>query len=67
MIGVRFVTVHYLLDAIKVETAARWSLEDLMYVKKADDLHRPRSWIFESLIPIPAAVVAAPIRKLWPE
>ena len=61
---VQFFTVPYSFNAIKVETAARWSLEDL---RKADDLHRPSSWIFESLIPIPAAVVAAPIRKLWPE
>ena len=38
----------------------------LMYPLKADDFHRPRVWIRESLRPALAAAVAAPILKLWP-
>ena len=37
-----------------------------MYLRYADDLHRPRVWIKESGSPTCAAAVAAPIRKLCP-
>lgn len=37
-----------------------------MYWMKAVLCHRPRVWIVESSIPAAAAVVAAPILKLWP-
>ena len=37
-----------------------------MYWRKAALCHLPRVWIVESSIPAAAAVVAAPILKLWP-
>ena len=37
------------------------------YDKYAELFQRPRVWIVESSTPLAAAVVAAPMRKLWPE
>ena len=37
-----------------------------MYSRYADDFHQPIVWIIDSLTPALAAVVAAPILKLWP-
>ena len=37
-----------------------------MYSEKAEDRHWPNVCIRESLRPAIAAVVAAPIQKLWP-
>ena len=37
-----------------------------MYCRNAALCHLPSVWIVESAIPTIAAVVAAPIRKLWP-
>ena len=38
----------------------------LMYLKYVSFFHLPRILIMESCLPRSAAVVAAPIRKLWP-
>ena len=35
-----------------------------IYDRNDDDFQRPRVWIIESGIPVQAAVVAAPMRKL---
>lgn len=37
-----------------------------IYAVNAEDFQRPKVWMKESLSPALAAVVAAPIRKLWP-
>ncbi len=37
-----------------------------MYLVKAEDFQRPSNWNVESGMPVLAAVVTAPIRKLWP-
>ena len=46
--------------------AARRSFGVLMYCRKAALCQRPNVCIVESSIPRLAAVVAAPILKLWP-
>ena len=50
--------------AMTLDKEARCSFGERMYNKKAVLCHRPKVWIVESSIPLSAAVVAAPIRKL---
>ena len=49
-----------------VDNAARCSLGVRIYCRKAALCQQPSVWIVESSTPAAAAVVAAPIRKLWP-
>ena len=50
-----------------LERAARFSGGIRTYDKYAELFQRPRVWIVEFSTPLAAAVVAAPMRKLWPE
>lgn len=49
-----------------VETLAMSCTDGWMYLMKAEDFHLPIALIVESGRPTCAAVVAAPMRKLWP-
>ena len=48
------------------ENVASFSFGVRMYNRKAELCHLPNAWIVESSMPASAAVVAAPILKLWP-
>ena len=50
-----------------LDRAAKFSGRMRMYVRYAELLQRPCDCIMESSIPWEAAVVAAPLLKLWPE
>ena len=50
-----------------LDRAAKFSGGMRMYVRYAELLQRPSVCIMESSIPWEAAVVAAPLLKLWPE
>ena len=52
--------------AIVAETVVMRCHGMRMYSRYADDFHRPIVWIIDSLTQALAAVVAAPIVKLWP-
>ena len=71
------VTVSYTVGVLKfsygsatltslLEIEVSTSRGNLMYSWYAALSHRPNVFIVESSIPTAAAVVAAPIRKLWP-
>ena len=49
-----------------LEMAARLCLGIFRYLWYANDSHRPRIFIVESSTLLATAVVAAPMRKLWP-
>ena len=53
-------------DSKAGDTATRVHCGVRIYLVNAEDLQRPRVWMSESSKPQEAAVVAAPIWKLWP-
>ncbi len=53
-------------DDSALENCASCSLGVRMYTRKAELFHLPTVRIVESSMPALAAVVAAPILKLWP-